>query len=726
LANARELGHLTGGHYNDISSDGTRALAWGGGPGLLWTLPTRRLIARIQGVSNATFAPDGRGGELAVFATGQGELLEIDSANGRVAARIDTGLGSISDVVAASAAPVVAASDGHDCVVAKLTPLRIVRNLTSCELPELSPHAALVASVGDGGLVLVDEATGATHDLNLGSGGIPTVAFPSDRAVVASDDLDGLAAYDRTGQVLLRQPNLADAKFAPDGRSMIATMSLGTSNLVGRFAYPSGTVEAALLTTQGPPEDVEVSGDGHVVAIVEAEFDRATLIDADTGQTLAVIHAGTQISDVSIDRTGSRLLTVNQIGGDTGSTPDVWNGAALPAVGEVPPGQTADAQDLAVNSTGTVAWVTKATGGCLIRLASAQRTCLRGYFQTPQVSPDGARLVGLYSSTPLTQDVPPTDAAIYAGDGRRVALIRPSTADSFIDSIVLDPTGRRAATAELGGPIRIWRLTDGHLLASFRPKNFYEDDLAWSRDGSELAAAGQGGMTLYDATRYRQLQTFAPPHTSDQAPEAYPGECEGTSLGAGCPALRVPVVLSRTRIAAEIDEYDFALFNARTGRLIAKIEPPGRTIDTVELAGSSDGSTFAISTNEGVVRSYSAASGAAVGDPIDLPDVINQDALPIALTGDGRVLMALDNGRLSVWQLSTGDLLATQAADAFGVARDGAGLTTLSASRVQTFLCSFCGDAALLLPAARLVTHPFTAAERATYLAGQSPRFSPR
>jgi hypothetical protein len=98
----------------------------------------------------------------------------------------------------------------------------------------------------------------------------------------------------------------------------------------------------------------------------------------------------------------------------------------------------------------------------------------------------------------------------------------------------------------------------------------------------------------------------------------------------------------------------------------------------------------------------------------------------MTLTGDGQVLLALDNGELSAWQVPTGTLLAQQAAAAVDSADDGGLLATVTGSSPATFQCPTCGEADLLLPdARRVLPSGLTSAQSALCLEGQPPEFRP-
>jgi WD40 repeat protein len=355
-------------------------------------------------------------------------------------------------------------------------------------------------------------------------------------------------------------------------------------------------------------------------------------------------------------------------------------------------------------------------------MASRAASCAPGYFQDGSIASGGARAVSLFQANAPPQGVPSTEAAIYASTrARQVKVIKPSPADDFVDAVALAPSGRLVATGDAEGRLQVWRTSDGGLAWSRQVPTIALDDLAWSPDGSELFAAGQGGMWSYSAINGSPLKSFAAPGGSNGQGNPR-GFCK-QNISGSCPSLRSPVVVSATRVIANYDNYELVLYDATTGRVVADIYPPGRFINTVTIAPSANGNELALSTDEGVIRTYSAANGSETGAPINLSPAAS-GALPIAFAGDGSVIFALDDGELSIWEAATGDLLAQQAASNFAVADDGAVFSTVTGRELASFSCSFCGGASLLLPAAHhLVLQPWTAAERSTYLEGQPPEF---
>jgi WD40 repeat protein len=741
LADLREIGPLPRGQFNDLSEDGASALTWvsSGSGGFLWQLPSRRLLATVSQGSNGVFAqaaPGPQAGQFAVFGTTAGTIAVLDPATGHTVRVIRTGLQSISDIVAASSVPLVVASDGSDCAIADVATGQVISRIGVCSLPEISPHGTAVSYFPGGPngthMLVLNRTTGQTRTITLPGDDPTAVTFPTDAMVADSDGVRGLSVYDLTGRPVLRLPDVYNPVFTPDGSTMVATLELPNSNnsLVSEYAFPSGTLEAALLAIpHNIPDDVELSGNGGVVAVAQASLDLVTLIDLQSGRTLATLQGDTNITNVVLDQTGSRLLTVDQLGSATGTSAltDAWNGTALPAQATVELAGTPSSPGLALTRNATAAWLTTPGEACVIRVRGRSVTCVSGYFAEGAIAPDGDRAVALYQATAPAQGAPSDDAAIFAVSAsgiRPVKLITPPPGDDsdVVDAIALSPDGALVATATLDGIIEVWRTADGRLLWTRQVPTPALSDLTWSADGSRLLAAGENGMWLYDTATRKLLRYYAPPQGTEPSPT--PDLNCSQDVGGGCPEYQSPVILGGDRVLAIDLDTGVALYDEASGRLITDITPPG-TDQSYAVTGSSDGSTFAVSTGQGDVRAYSAATGQPTGDPLDLPPAAqNGTILPVTLTGDGSVLVALDGSELSAWQVATGDLLAQQDADAFATANDGAVLATVTGSSLSTFSCDVCGDPSLLLPDARaLIPHGLSAAERATYLAGEPAEF---
>jgi WD40 repeat protein len=740
LADLKEIGPLPRGHFDDLSKDGASALTWqeNGVGAFLWQLPSRRLLATVSQGSNGVFAEAATGpqaGQYAVFGTAAGTIAVLDPATGRTVRVIRTGLGSISDIVAASSVPLVVASDANDCAIANVATGQVLDKIGVCSLPEISPHGTAVSYLPGGPnstqLLVLDRATGRLRTITLPGDDSNAVTFPTDAIVADADGIRGLAVYDLTGRTVLRLPDVYNPVFTPDGSTMVAYQEVPDSNnsVVNEYAFPSGTLEGALLAIpHNVPDDVELSGDGSVVAVAQSSLDLVTLIDLRTGRTLATLQGDTDATNVVLDQTGSRLLALDETSTATSAAPltDAWNGTALPAQATVELTSTPQSPGLALTPNATSAWITTPDGACVIRVRARSGACASGYFDEGAIAPDGDRVVALYQATAPAQGGPSDDAAIFAVSAsgiRQVKLITPPDAYDFVDAIALSPDGTLVATADADGIIQVWRTADGRLLWSKQAPTPSLNDLTWSADGSRLLAAGENGMWLYDTTTRKLLQRYAPPPGTVQPPT--PGVSCSQGVGAGCPEYQSPIILGDDRVVAIDLNVGIPLYNEASGRLITDIVPPDTGDASLAVTGSSGGGTFAVSTGVGVVRAYSAATGQPTGDPLDLPPTATNGALlPVTLTGDGSVLVALDNSELSTWQVSTGDLLVQQDADDFAVANDGAVLATLTGPSLETFSCVVCGDPSGLLPDANaLIPQGLTPAERATYLAGEPAEF---
>lgn len=724
LAGLRQRGYLPGGHFDGLSADGRRALAWGDGPGLLWELPQRHLLARVPDVTNAVFAPNGHGGQVAAYATAGGSVVTLDLATGRRLKQVPTGLGQVTDIVAAASAPLVMAADaGSNCALVDVAEGKVLAHVPGCQLPEISPSGKAYSYFSsDGRLVLVQRGRGA-HAVNLASSSTLAVVFANDQDVAVTDSFHGLYVYGLDGRVVLHMATVYQPVFPPGAHWMVATMELGQNDLVARFAFPSGRLQTALGTLPTLPEDLAMSGDGTLVAVAEAQRDLVSLVSPADGQVLGSLVTSANVTDVAVDRTGSRLLTLDGLSSAAGvdATPDVWDGLALPAYRTLALPSSLSGAQLSISAGATTALLTTPQWACWAR-DGAPGGCDRGYFADGALTPDGDRAVALYQKGNLPSGVPSSDAVIMSlPSGRLLDVLKPTGTYDFIDAITLSPSGRLVATGDAGGLVRVWYTSTGKPAWSVQVPTIALNDVSWGPDGSTLAVAGQGGAWLYSASTHRRLQSFRAPSGGDEGNP--PGFCQ-QNISGSCPSLQSAVPLAGHRLVADYDGYQFVLYDTRSGRAIANIDPPGRFIDSTDLARSAGGGEFAISTNEGVVRTYLASNGAQVGAGLDLDPTAGNGVLPVALTGGGRVLMSVDDGELSVWLVASGQLLARQAADSMAIAGDGATLATLGEGRLSDFSCPFCGSASLLLPDAHsLVTRPFTEAQRSTYLAGQAPLF---
>jgi len=103
-------------------------------------------------------------------------------------------------------------------------------------------------------------------------------------------------------------------------------------------------------------------------------------------------------------------------------------------------------------------------------------------------------------------------AVVDLARGKVLARWKGSPTAQYMLGAALSPDGKRVATADLEGWLRVLNAASGKLvLPAIRASATYVDSVAWSKDGSRLVTAGYDGtVRLYDANTGQQIGTSLP------------------------------------------------------------------------------------------------------------------------------------------------------------------------------------------------------------------------
>jgi len=244
-------------------------------------------------------------------------------------------------------------------------------------------------------------------------------------------------------------------------------------------------------------------------------------------------------------------------------------------------------------------------------------------------------------------------------------------------SAFFTPDSRRIVTGTNDGVIRVWHATSGVLLdaidAIVEGKLF---DTALSPDGVTVATVGlrTGDVWRLDAMRsYRLFRG-----TQHDATVVHPGlySQDGTRFAAGtelAASKAFALHIWDVRSGAELRAWDVpnctyilaadanlsrlvtgyahegaTLWDAATGRQIARLEPVGHWARTVAMSG--DGQRVFVGSDDGVVRSFHGDSGAPLATPI----VVGERVTAIDLSPNEQQLAVTDApGRVHVYALES-------------------------------------------------------------------------
>jgi WD40 repeat protein len=475
-----------------FSPDGRRLASANGGvftPGeiKIWDVTGGRLLRSIPGhstpVRGLAFSPDGR--QLASFGGGAGptglalpgEVKVWDTADGRQLLCIPGNEPAdwvyASRAVAFSRGPGtpgqrLAFVDGHS--------VRVCDAATGSELFSLGKHPCLVNCV----------------------------AYSPDGRRLASGSSDGVAKiWDaETGRENLafhQAGGIAGLAFSPDGRRLAAAAG---DNIVKVWDVTTGNEALVLRGHKDSVASVAFSPDGWRLASGSGDgavklWDATAAAEAvtlsrhwDSGTDVAFAPDGRKLAVAGKDRTVRVLDTT------TGTEVLLLTGhcAAVRGVAYSP-----DARRLASVGDDRTVRVWDAMNGCEI-------FCLRGHtasIQAVAFSPDGQRLASISRGSAGGGRPVRGETVIWdLSTGQKVWTVPGRTEpDSRLGlaHVTFSPDGERLATSD-GRTVRLWNADTGREILSLPRLEGLVTRIAYSPDGSRLAAASlDGSVKVWDA-----------------------------------------------------------------------------------------------------------------------------------------------------------------------------------------------------------------------------------
>jgi WD40 repeat protein len=473
------------------------------------------------------------------------------------------------------------------------------------------------------------------------------LAFSPDGRWLAAGGLSPVVVWDLAdGEVrtVLRWQHQAitHLAFSPDGRNLAAATVEGTVSLW------DATVRQAPVSVAGLPRvdrPLAVTADGRRVALAHPDG-TLSVVEVCSGQRVASLAGGGQpLRVLSFSPDGGRLAA-----GSVEGMVAVWDartGERLANLPDHPPGvdHVAYAPDgkLLVTAAGET-----------VRLWDGQTFGLRDSLQGhrhPRFGPNSTALFTCDAENKLRHWL--------LVDGKLPAL-PPSWGDftSAVTALAVAPDGRRLATAEADGTVKLWDVGRGTAQALPVHERFIQArrQLAFSADGKALLGTGDDGVVCVWDVNARELSRW---FRSDF------GRVLWWFDAAWLPD-------SRTIAATRVDG-TFRLWDTAAGRLET---PPGQTSRWIQsLAITPDGQTLITGSREPAfeVRTYLLGYETDwslqlnTADRVRLWDIRTGVELPplageattvgfpiVALAPDGRLLAAggLD-GSVRLWDLPT-------------------------------------------------------------------------
>ena len=454
-------------------------------------------------------------------------------------------------------------------------------------------------------------------------GGIKSLAFSLDGAIVATGSLDGAARlWDaRTCQeiqTLLGHGGLVSSvAFSSDGVLLATGASDGTARL---WKTCNGQeVHALVVGNRGPVRSVAFSPDGVVLA-TGSDDKTVRLWNVRSGrQVLALEGHGGAVNCVAFSPDGALVAT----GSDDGEARlwDAGTGQQVSAVaGPLGPGLaiafSPDGALLAIGSGDGTTRLWDACAGIQVGALEGHRGSVRGI----AFSPDGA-LVGTCSD----------DSTARIWDARTGRLVRALPGhDGEINSVAFSRDGALLATGGDDGTARLWDPGTGlqvRELGGGRGNSV--TSVAFSPDGERVAIG-----TFYRNVRLWDARTGRPVHILE-----------------GHRRFVTSVVFSPegTLVATGSEDSTARLWDAQTGRAVRALEGHGGRVTSV--AFSPDGRLVATGSLDQTARLWDAGTGRQVLALGGHRSWINS----VAFSPDGAlVATAAHDMTVRLWDASTG------------------------------------------------------------------------
>ena len=169
---------------------------------------------------------------------------------------------------------------------------------------------------------------------------------------------------------------------------------------------------------------------------------------------------------------------------------------------------------------------------------------------------------------------------------RRLDHGKEETTTDRVMGMAFSPDGKRIATSARGHGIRLWEAATGKPLARIDMRLATAETLAFSPDGTVLAAESYSAIRLWDAATAKEI--LSPPVAS---PGIYNQALAGQAL----------------RVAQGHVDGSISIRDQRTGKLIRRLEGHPNGLHTLAL--SPDGRTVAASFYRRVARLYDVGTG---------------------------------------------------------------------------------------------------------------------
>jgi WD40 repeat protein len=287
------------------------------------------------------------------------------------------------------------------------------------------------------------------------------------------------------------------------------------------------------------------------------------------------------VTSIAFEKDGQRLVS-----GSMDGTLRVWKvgtGECLRSLStdKVPYGTDASVYSVDVNPQGTLI----ASGhGRVFRLWDIETDDNIQSFEDPSktyysvaFSPDGKLLAAANSSGVQLLEVGTKSIRDIKGES--------------LSSVAFDSEGSRFATAGWTGTVAIWKLDSFDAPRRAIPDLGELKSVAFSPDGKQVAVAGRGAVTVWDATTGKSVHNWSGRYTSYR-PNSVAYSASGSFLASGH------------------DDGTVRVWDSKTGEelqtLKVEVVGPGRSVHCVRF--SPDGSRIAAGCGDGSIRIWTTGS----------------------------------------------------------------------------------------------------------------------
>jgi WD40 repeat protein len=333
---------------------------------------------------------------------------------------------------------------------------------------------------------------GGSRAFAVASAGINAVALTlSPRPLIATGHADRIVRLwdgrsgKQVGRLLGHRGQVLDVAFTPDGRLLAS----GSSDESARTWEVAKRAPLGLLI-------------GHTNIVLSVAFgdDGTVLTTSPDGTARVWKPEGNPLATLAGHRdvvVGGQLRHGLAVTWSNDGTARLWSyepDPRIPTMGRYAPGATA----VALSSRGN-GLALCAHGG--VRPLEPGR-CRPGIVTAVAVSADGARRAAADADGTVV---------VRGADGRSVRGFSPS---GGVSAVALDGDGTLLATASgtAGGPIRVLRLSDAHLLRPIRTGITHVTTVAFDRRGRLVAAGGADGtIAIWDTRSGQEVARFTGP-----------------------------------------------------------------------------------------------------------------------------------------------------------------------------------------------------------------------